>query len=138
MGKYEKSIQGYKEEMAARKKTLIEKLFSVLRNEVLEEILRGVSEKKARFNCTAIKKIIFIDEVGDVYPCSMIREKIGSLREHHYDIQEVIRLPETKKISEKYGIYSGCYCCWDCGIFNNIVYGPKSYPRIIKRLIAGR
>jgi len=138
MEKYEESIQTYDKERAAKKKTMIERLFSVLRAEVLEEILRGVRERKPRFNCKAIKKIVFIDETGDVYPCSMIREKLGSLREHYYDIREVLRSPRTKEIVKKYGIYSGCYCCWDCGVFNNIVYDPGSYPRIIKRWVRGR
>jgi molybdenum cofactor biosynthesis enzyme MoaA len=136
--KYKKIIREYEEERAARKKTMIERLFSVLRTEVLGEILRSIKEKKARFTCAALKKIVFIDEVGDVYPCVLIRDSLGSLRENDYDIRKIIRSRTARDIVAKYRIYAGCYCQWDCGIFNSIIYDPRSYFRIIKRLLIGR
>jgi MoaA/NifB/PqqE/SkfB family radical SAM enzyme len=134
---YAKSVRQYEKEKKAGSKGLIERLLSILRTEVHDEILRSVYEKTPRFKCTALKKVIFIDEVGDLYPCGMIKDSLGSLRENGYDPRKIMRSSRAREVAAQQGIHSGCYCQWDCGIFNNIVYDSKNYPRILKRLLTG-
>lgn len=115
--------------------SFLKRLFFCLRQEVLEEVLRVAAGKPYSSPCTAGRKIVFIDETGDVYPCVLIREKLGALRELDYDITKILHSPRKGQIIKKYKINSGCSCIWDCGIFNNIVYDSKKYPSIITKLL---
>jgi radical SAM protein with 4Fe4S-binding SPASM domain len=105
---------------------LFDKLRFVVRKSINREVLDVMRKGKLDSPCTAIRKLIIINEEGDVYPCPMITEKIGSLRECDYDIKKVMKSPKRFEIEKKYRINSDCFCYWDCAIYNNIIYNWKN------------
>lgn len=106
---------------------LFDKLRFLVRRRINREVLNVMQKGKLDSPCTAIKKIIIINEEGDVYPCPMISEKIGSLRESDYNIRNVINSSKRYEIERKYRIDSDCFCYWDCSIYNNIIFNWKNF-----------
>ena len=68
---------------------------------------------------------------GDVYPCEMLRSaRLGSLREVDYDFQKLWRSEKLKEIVRKIK-KSKCYCTHECHLPINILFSPKTLPRLI-------
>ncbi len=120
----------------ARAPTLLEKLFFALREKVLEDMSRVVSGKRLSSPCVAARRILFMDEQGDVYPCVLRQERLGAMRDMGYDIQTILRVAQGT-IASDMSVDPCASCIWDCGIFYNILYDPLKYPGIIQKMLIG-
>jgi MoaA/NifB/PqqE/SkfB family radical SAM enzyme len=114
-------------------RNLRSRLFLVLKKEARNEIINVARYGKMSSPCIAIKKLIVIDEGGEVFPCETIRETLGNLRNFDYDIKKVISSQQRFVIERQYKIGAGCKCHWGCAIFNNILYDPRRVPGILKK-----
>ncbi|MFH2145376.1 MAG: radical SAM protein [Candidatus Omnitrophota bacterium] len=114
-------------------KNLHSRLLLALKKEVRKEIINIAKYGKMSSPCTAIKKLIVIDERGEVFPCETIRETLGNLRDFDCDIKKVILSRQRFAIERQYKIGAGCKCHWVCAIFNNILYDPRRVPGILKK-----
>lgn len=87
-----------------------------------KEILKRRKTKK-RGKCYAIKKFIFIDNKGNVYPCEPLKKKIGNLRENNYDIKEILESKKAKEILKSINDKK-CNCLWCNAIIFNYIINP--------------
>ena len=114
------------------------KLLKAVKNLTRDVILETVREKKMVIPCTAGKKFIVINEVGDVYPCDIFinheDKLLGKLRENDYDINKLLKAQKAQGVI-KWIKDTQCHCTFECGIQNNIVFSPKTYPKVLKKLI---
>lgn len=114
------------------------KLLKSIKLVMRDIILKTVKERKMVLPCVAGKRFLVINEKGEVYPCDIFinhKDKmLGSLREHNYDIKEILNTEEAKKIV-KWIKDTECHCTFECGIQNNIVFNPKSYGMVLKKLV---
>ncbi|MBI2138429.1 radical SAM protein [Candidatus Woesearchaeota archaeon] len=63
----------------------------------------------------------YIDPYGILYPCIMLSQKLGSLKEHTF--RELLDMDQAKKIQD--GIAKGKCSCWtDCEAINTIYSQP--------------
>jgi len=61
--------------------------------------------------CDAIKSSIFLDPLGNIYPCTIYSKKLGNLRENNYDVNKIINSSESKKILKEIENHK-CPQCW--------------------------
>ncbi len=84
--------------------------------------------------CYAGKTNIVIYPDGDVFPCELLKDKIGNLREENYDFRRIWFSVKLKKIRNKIR-EERCYCYHGCNALTNVVYNPRYAPLIIARFI---
>ena len=39
-----------------------------------------------------------VDDIGDVWPCEILKDKFGNLRDHDFDINKLLEKYESKKL----------------------------------------
>ncbi len=88
-------------------------LFRALASEVHSLVRRTVEQDRWLVPCEAGRRLLVISEEGKVYPCEMLDDCYGSLREHDYDLQSIMRQPEVRR--RVAGIRQDrCFCTWEC------------------------
>ena len=112
-------------------KSFFAKMLFTLRQLTNQDIIRVAQGGRISSPCTAIRNLIVISETGEVFPCETLKERIGQLREHDYDIKKILKLKSAQLINKKYKIRTECSCNWGCAIFNNKLYDPKMIAPII-------
>lgn len=134
LDKYIKYISLLEAKGSSSKNNLLGRLLFTVRKILTEEIINVM--RTGRFNspCTALRKIIVLDEIGNVFPCETITETLGNLRDFDYDIKKIIYSKRRYEFEKRYKITSGCNCNWGCAIFNNIIYDLKRWPFFVKNL----
>ena len=73
-----------------------------------EEFLRT---NRTPVPCQAVKSTVYLSELGEVYPCIIWGEKLGSIREHEYDLMPILKGEAGVEVRKK--ICAGeCPQCW--------------------------
>ncbi len=133
---YQKCIQ-HAEKLTIKKKrtkSLYNNLFSSVSLVAKEEIAESLKTRRLPRPCNAGSKLIVISDTGEVFPCEILSEKFGDLREHNYSLSEVLNTERAKKlldfINEK-----KCFCTMDCNAISNVIYSPLTYPRVLKKFL---
>ena len=80
---------------------------------------------------------------GDVYPCELLEETMGNVREYDYRID---RIWSSERAAQVRGAVEGCFCTHECFISVNCLFNPKILATLaknagllkIKRALGGR
>jgi radical SAM protein with 4Fe4S-binding SPASM domain len=96
--------------------------------------IQMVKEKRFQIPCYAGNLTGVIRSNGDVYPCEILDNKIGNLREYHYDLKLLWKSEKAKRIRREIR-ESRCFCTHECFITNNILFNPKMLPEVLKEYI---
>ncbi|UCG78022.1 MAG: radical SAM protein [Nitrospirota bacterium] len=97
-------------------------------------IYRTMVEKKRVMRCYAGRLNIVLTENGDVYPCESLRNKLGNIREHSYDMKDLLSsISASDSIRE---VSKGtCYCTNECYMMTNIFFNPRMIPAVLYEYI---
>ena len=98
--------------------------------EIIAETLR---EDRMVLPCVAGRRMVVLSEVGDVYPCEILDERMGNLRESDYDLGRIVRSSEAQRITSTIK-RDRCHCTFECAIQNSMVYSLGAYPRILRKI----
>ncbi len=74
-------------------------------NQVFLELAKDELEENS-LPCEALKSSVFIDPLGNVYPCVIDNTKIGNIVEESYSLEEMLDKVDKDKVLEK------CQGCW--------------------------
>ncbi len=75
-----------------------------------------------------------MSETGEIFPCELLNESMGNIREYHYDFKQLWMSPRANEVRRK--IKKGkCFCTYECALNTNILFNIKYYPRLLKELI---
>jgi len=82
--------------------------------------------------CYAGKLNLVLTESGEVYPCEILTQSLGNVRDHDYDIMQVMR---AEKAADQLGSISvsnpHCRTCThECNYITNILFNPAMYPAL--------
>ena len=96
-----------------------------------EKVLENLKINKRNFECYAIRKMIVLEDTGEVKICEMLPTSLGNLRNNDYDIKKIVlsdfAQSEYKKIKNH-----NCNCTWECAIRTGVIYNPKEYFSILR------
>ena len=97
-------------------------------------IYQTACEQKRIIPCYAGRLNLVLQEKGDVYPCEMLTESFGNIREYGYDVGRVMRSEKARKIVGAIRA-NQCYCTHECYSMTNILFNPKLYPALAKEYL---
>lgn len=94
-------------------------------------ILKRMKDKNMGKYCGAGRKIIVIDDIGNVYPCEPIWQKIGNLKESDYDIKTILQGKTYQSFKKQHMGNHKCNCTWGNIAMDAIIHNPKYWPKIL-------
>ena len=81
--------------------------------------------------CQAGRKLLVIYENGDIYPCEMLNDEFGNLRDVGYDVKRLLFSRRGEEIIKQIRRDRICYCTWENIIPVNLLFSPAHYPSIL-------
>jgi len=109
---------------------------SILHAYYYQDLMRIWRGKKRAIPCRAGSDWFFIDNLGNVYPCSVVTEdfKMGNIRES--SLKEIWNSERAKKVRENLKSFPLCQECTDaCGLVINATSDTKFYLFFLKEFI---
>lgn len=97
-------------------------------------INRTMLEQKRLIPCYAGRLNLVLSENGDVFPCEILTETFGNVKDFDYDIKKVVQSDNAKKIINSI-MNKKCYCTHECFFMTNILFNPGLYPALAKEYV---
>jgi len=97
-------------------------------------ISRTSEEQKRLIPCYAGALNVVLEESGEVFPCEILRRRLGNVRDHGYDIQKLLKSDRAKAILNSIKD-SQCYCTHECYFMTNILFNPHLYPALAREYL---
>lgn len=97
-------------------------------------IHRTMAERTRLMPCYAGRLNLVLEEGGDVYPCEVLRESFGNVRDYGYDMRKVVRSVKARRVIASIG-NKECYCTHECYYMTNILFNPRLYPSLLKEYL---
>ena len=107
---------------------------NLMRDMVHEITVATMRTNEMQVPCTAGKKLLVIYDTGDVYPCELLENNLGNLRDYEYDIHKVLAREESRKVV-KWIIEEKCHCTWECANNNNLLFDSPHTFELMKRYV---
>jgi len=98
-----------------------------LRQEMIADMVSG--KKGYQVPCYAANLAGVIYASGDVYPCEILEEPLGNLRDVNYDFRKIWHSKRTEEVRRMIRD-TRCYCTFECFLTNNILFTPKMMPKV--------
>ena len=108
-------------------------------NRMIEAAVAG--ERPLGERCEAGRHLVVLDERGEVFPCEVVWESVGNVRDHDHDIGAVLGGERYARFRERYLGDSPCNCTWSCASMTAVSVSPSGYPALARdaaRLAVGR
>ena len=83
--------------------------------------------------CYAGRLNLVLTESGEVYPCEILPQSLGNVRDHDYDIMQVTRTGKAVDILRSISTSNPhCRTCThECNYITNILFNPAMYPALM-------
>ena len=75
-----------------------------------------------------------LTENGDVYPCEILMDSFGNVRDCGYDMGRVMSSEKAKTVNHSIR-NNGCFCTHECYFMTNILFNPGLYPALAKEYL---
>lgn len=111
--------------------SLVFRAVKMIKDDVLLDVIKN-GDMGAR--CKAGRRILVVDERGQVFPCEPLWESIGSLRDNDYKIMPILTSQAYKDFQKKYLGKGKCNCTWGNVMLDSIVFDPAYFPKIISNM----
>jgi MoaA/NifB/PqqE/SkfB family radical SAM enzyme len=92
--------------------------------------LKLLRENRFQIPCYAANLMGVIRSNGDVMACELRDDKLGNIRDFHYDFRKLWLSERAKAISSDI-VDNRCFCTHECFMSTNILFNPKLYPRLV-------
>jgi len=97
-------------------------------------IHRTLDEQASLLPCYAGKLNLVLEESGEVFPCEVLKESFGNVRDHGYDMRKVMASEQARKATASIGNRE-CFCTHECYYMTNILFNPRMYPSLLKEYL---
>lgn len=95
---------------------------------VLREALSGSTSMGSR--CEAGRHLVVVDERGEVFPCEVLWESVGNLRDEAYDLGRILDGPAYQAFRDRNLGPDACNCTWSCAAMTAVSVSPELYPKM--------
>lgn len=97
-------------------------------HELLGQAIRR--ERNAGQYCEAGRRIVVIDERGEVFPCEPKWQSIGNLRASGYDMRAILEGDACAKFRQENLGPGRCNCTWSCALLASVPHQAENLPRL--------
>lgn len=84
--------------------------------------------------CYAGRIAAVMGEEGDIYPCEILHDSMGNVRDAGYDLGKVFFSEQADRIRARIND-SRCYCSHECYFVTNILFNPRMYGRVARQYL---
>lgn len=91
-------------------------------------------EQRRLIPCYAGKLNLVLTENGEVYPCEILTDSCGNVRDYGYDLEKVMQSEKAEKIISSIK-NNKCFCTHECYLMTNILFNPGLYHKLAKEYI---
>jgi MoaA/NifB/PqqE/SkfB family radical SAM enzyme len=96
--------------------------------------LKLLRENRFQIPCYAANLIGVIKSNGDVMACELRDDRLGNIRDFDYDFRKLWLSDRSKAIAKDI-IDNKCFCSHECFMSTNILFNPRSYPRLMGEVV---
>jgi hypothetical protein len=75
-------------------------------------------------------------ENGAVHPCEILGRELGNLRAHDWDLERLWSSTQADALRETIES-TRCACTWECAQADNVLFGKRAWPTLVKEVLAG-
>jgi MoaA/NifB/PqqE/SkfB family radical SAM enzyme len=93
--------------------------------------MKLLRENRCQMPCYAGNLTGVLRSNGDVFPCELLGEKFGNIREWDYDFKKLWLSEKADRIRSQIK-ESRCFCTHENFITNNILFNPLMLPKVFK------
>ena len=97
-------------------------------------IYRTMRQSRRLLPCYAGRITAVMNEVGDVFPCEILLDAMGNIREFDYDFRKLFHSEQADRVRAKIH-RSRCYCSHECYFVTNILFNPLMYGQVAGRYL---
>ncbi len=97
-------------------------------------IYETVRQGRRLLPCYAGRIGAVMNEVGDVFPCEILTDKMGNVRESGYDFPKIFFSEEADRIRAKIN-NTRCYCSHECYFVTNILFNPLMFGQVARQYL---
>lgn len=97
-------------------------------------IYETVRQSRRQLPCYAGRVAAVMNEEGDIFPCEILADKMGNVRDAGYDLRKIFFSEEADRIRAKIN-RTRCYCSHECYFVTNILFNPLMYGRVLKQYL---
>lgn len=117
-----------------KEKRLLYPLWRGVNSVSRENLMRTVFDDEYVTSCVAGRKLLVVSETGEVQPCEILGKSIGNLRNHNWDLKQLLKENNVNKM-QKWIKDTKCKCSFECALAANVVWKPKNYPKVLSSAI---
>lgn len=133
---YARAILVLKRIMEQRKTTGIARVASAFRYEYYDLVVRILQEKTQIIPCYAGHLSCQISAEGEVWPCCIRADSMGSLRDVNYDFLKIWKSHTAARIRKSISDYE-CYCPLANASYTNMLVSGKTVKKVLGHMIRG-
>ncbi|MBF0558212.1 MAG: radical SAM protein [Nitrospirae bacterium] len=97
-------------------------------------IHKTLYKQKRLIPCYAGRLNLVLGESGEVFPCEILGESMGNVRDFDGDIGKLLRTEKAAKVIRSIKDQK-CYCTHECYFMTNILFNPALFPAIAKEYL---
>ncbi len=114
---------------------LFGKIFMQRKELLQKQIIATVfKENKYVVPCLSGNISCVMTETGDLYPCEILKKKIGNIRDADYNFKKLWYSMEAEGI-RKFIKNNRCYCTYECALTTNILFNPTQLAKMFMKKI---
>jgi MoaA/NifB/PqqE/SkfB family radical SAM enzyme len=133
---YRTTVRRLKHARQLRRPAFIPRVFQTVFDMNTDIIYEQLKTGNLDVACLAGRRLIVITPHGEVYPCEELHQAMGNLRECGYQISAVLKSPKARAI-KVFIRERGCACTFECALHASLIFNPRHYPRILRRMLSG-
>ncbi len=137
-GKYNNAVERLEKNLKSRTSSTYR--FKGARIKAAQDILQRrlihqtALDKRRLIPCYAGRLNLVLTETGNVYPCEILKDALGNVRDCDYDIRKVVCSDKAKKVIGSI-VDNKCFCTHECYFMTNILFNPRLYPALAREYL---
>ncbi|HXY53259.1 MAG TPA: radical SAM protein [Nitrospirota bacterium] len=129
--KLEENLKGGRSPVYRFRGARIKAAQDILQRRLIHQTMR---ENKRIIPCFAGRLNLVLTECGDVFPCELLTESFGNVRDFGYDIGKVVRSERACRVNGSIRDNT-CYCTHECYFMTNILFNLQMYPTLMNEYL---
>lgn len=136
--KYRRAVMRLEEELKGENSRMYH--FTLARLKTAQDLLQRrliyetVRQSRRLLPCYAGRIGAVMNEVGDVFPCEILSDSMGNVRESGYDFPRVFFSEQADRVRAKIN-RTKCYCSHECYFVTNILFNPLMAGQLIREYL---
>lgn len=127
----EKDLKGSKSKMYHFTLARLKSAQDLVQRDLIYETVR---QSRRQLPCYAGRITAVMNEIGEVFPCEILSDSMGNVRDAGYDFKKIFYSAEADRVRAKIH-KTKCYCSHECYFVTNILFNPMMSGRVARQFL---